>query len=65
MAGTAEKTTKDMSMKELVDYWTGYACIEIGRGEFRAAISLMLQDALKVGYDRGFADSQAVKKVSK
>jgi hypothetical protein len=55
------KTTAEMTMKELVDYWTGYACLEIGRGDFRGAISLMLQDTLKIGYDRAIADKKAGK----
>ena len=52
------KPTSEMDFKELVDYWTGYACIEIGRGDFRAAISLMLHDAMKIGFDRGVKDAQ-------
>jgi hypothetical protein len=51
------KRTEEMTMKELVDYWTGYACLGIGRGDFRGAISLMLQDTLKIGYDRGAVDA--------
>lgn len=51
------QSTSEMTFKELVDYWTSYACVEIGRGEFRTAISLMLQDAMKIGYDRGAVDA--------
>jgi hypothetical protein len=56
------KPTSEMSFQELVDYWTGYACVEIGRGEFRSAISLMLQDTLKIGFDRGRATLPIIKK---
>lgn len=47
------KTTEEMSFKELVDYWTGQACIGIGSGDFRATITLMLSDTLRIGADRG------------
>jgi len=32
----------DMPMDELVDYWLGHLCIAIGKGEARAAVSLMI-----------------------
>jgi hypothetical protein len=47
------KTTEEMSFSELVDYWTGQACIGIGSGDFRATIACMLSDTLRVGADRG------------
>lgn len=57
------KPLSEMTTKELVDYWTGYACLEIGRGEFRAAISLMLVNTLKIGFDRGVESVRKSKEV--
>jgi hypothetical protein len=31
-----------MTTNELVDYWSGYLLIEIGRGKFREGVCLML-----------------------
>lgn len=51
-----QKSLEEMSLTELVDYWTGYACVEIGRGKFREAISLIIQSTLQTGFNRGAAD---------
>lgn len=53
-----ENRTANMSLPELVDYWTGYACLEIGRGKFRDAVSLMLQSTIQDAYARGVADTK-------
>jgi len=52
------KELKDMNLEELIDYWTGYACMEIGRGRFRDAISLMLQSTMQNSYTYGYNESK-------
>lgn len=52
------KELKDMNLEELIDYWTGYACMEIGRGRFRDAISLMLQSTMQNSYTRGYSETK-------
>ena len=52
------KELKDMNLEELIDYWTGYACMEIGRGMFRDAISLMLQSTMQNSYTYGYNESK-------
>ena len=56
------KDLEDMGLEELVDYWTGYALISIGHGEFRRAISLMLQDTMTRAYKRGTSEKWATQK---
>ena len=57
------KTPAEMTFTELVDYYTGYACLEIGRGQaLRGAIALMLQNIMRDSYERGKADATVGKK---
>lgn len=58
-----EKTLDEMTFPELLDYWTGYAVMEIGRGHsLRDAISLMLQNTMRISYERGIADGKSGKR---
>jgi hypothetical protein len=41
MGGMMKQLSK-MSTAELVDYWSGYLLIEIGRGNFRIGVTKML-----------------------
>lgn len=44
------KRFEKMTADELIDYWTGYVCISIGRGELRSAIWLIYQAGHQAGY---------------
>lgn len=58
-----EKTLEEMSFPELLDYWTGYAVMEIGRGHsLRDVINLMLQNTMRVSYERGIKDGKTGKR---
>ena len=37
------KTTSEMTLNELVDFWSGYLILEIGRGKFRDGVSVLIQ----------------------
>jgi hypothetical protein len=54
-----EKSLEEMTFPEALDYWTGYAVMEIGRGHsLRDAINLMLQNSMRISYERGLADGK-------
>lgn len=58
-----EKTLEEMDFKETLDYWSGYAVLEIGRGHsLREAIGLMLQNTMQVSYERGLSDGKKGKR---
>jgi hypothetical protein len=45
------KELKDMTTNELVEFWTGHACIAIGKGEFRSAICDIILSSMQLGAD--------------
>jgi hypothetical protein len=47
------KELKDMSLNELVEYFTGRACIAIGRGDLRSEICTIITCSMQLGYDNG------------
>ena len=36
------KELSEMTIEEMIDYWSGYLLIEIGRGKFREAVGTLL-----------------------
>jgi hypothetical protein len=57
-----EKTLEEMTFTELLDYWTGYIVMEIGRGHsLREAVNLLLQNTMRVSYERGIKDGKSGK----
>jgi hypothetical protein len=58
-----EKTLEEITFPESLDYWTGYAVMEIGRGHsLRDAINLMLQTTMRISYERGITDGKKGKR---
>jgi len=58
-----EKDLHEMDLTEFTDYWTGYTIMELGRGKgLRNAICLMLQNAMRISYERGIADGKSGKR---
>jgi hypothetical protein len=58
-----EKSLEEMDFPEQVDYWTGYAVMEIGRGHsLREAISMILNQTMGVSYERGLKDGKTGKR---
>ena len=45
------KELKDMTTDELVNFWTGRACIAIGKGEFRSAICDIILSSIQLGVE--------------
>ncbi len=45
------KELKDMDLNELVDYFTGRACIAIGEGKFRSEICTIITCSMQLGAD--------------
>ena len=43
------KELKDMDLNELVDYFTGRACIAIGEGKFRSEICTIITCSMQLG----------------
>ena len=56
------KKLKDMNTTEMIDYWHGYLCMAIGRGESREAIGLIVQSLLTLGHTNGFAAGKKAKR---
>lgn len=51
------KTLSEMTTAELIDYWSGYLLIEIGRGKFREGVCTMLLATMNESYTRGGKDA--------
>lgn len=47
---------KQMQLRELVDANVGPLCIAIGKGTFRDAVSILIQNMIELGYDRAVQD---------
>lgn len=43
------KEIEDMSLNELVDFFTGRACIAIGQGQFRSEICTIITCSMRLG----------------
>ena len=41
------KPLSEMTTNELIDYWSGYLLIEIGRGKFREGVCTMLLSTMQ------------------
>ena len=58
-----EKTLEEMDFGELLNYWTGYVVMEIGRGhDIREALNMLLQNTMRISYARGLADGKSGKR---
>lgn len=51
-----------MDFSEKIDWATGYLTLAIGRGDFRGAVNLILQQAETSGYRRGYSSGQEAAK---
>jgi hypothetical protein len=45
------KELKEMSLNELVDYFTGRACIAIGKGDLRSEVCTIITCSMQLGGD--------------
>jgi hypothetical protein len=58
-----EKTLEEMSFVELLNYWTGYILMELGAGRsLRDAVNMVLQQTMRISYERGIADGKSGKR---
>lgn len=48
---------KEMSLEQRIDYWTGYVCLAIGRGDMKGAIGLIIMQESQDSYDCGFKNA--------
>lgn len=54
----SNKPFEEMDFSEKIDWATGYLTLAIGRGDFRGAVNLILQQAETAGYRRGYSSGQ-------
>jgi hypothetical protein len=55
------KQLADMTTNELIDYWSGYLLIEIGRGKFRDGVCMMLLSTMQESRNQFETEKKAKK----
>ena len=59
-----EKMNKDfskMTFSEQVDYWTGDAILQLGRGSsLRGIISVIINKTMEFSYNKGYHDAKSI-----
>lgn len=52
------KPLEEMTTSELIDYWSGYLLMEIGRGKFQTGVGTILLHTMNEAYQRGIKEGK-------